>query len=186
MWLVDYAADANAPIEGETPPPDRLVDGIELDTRVVPLSRRTEVDVLRDVSLHIPAGATVAIVGDNGAGKSTLVKLLCRFYDPTDGMIRVDGVDLRRIDPAKWRERLSAGFQDFAKFELIARETVGVGSARLDSTTRRPYATPSTGRRPTVWSSRCPTGSTPSSARASSAAPSCRAGSGRSWRWAGR
>jgi ATP-binding cassette subfamily B protein len=56
------------------------------------------------------------------------VKLLCRFYDPTDGTIRVDGVDLRRIDPARWRERLSAGFQDFAKFELIARETVGVGA----------------------------------------------------------
>lgn len=87
--------------------------------------------MLRDVSLHVPAGATVAIVGDNGAGKPTLVKLLCRFYDPTEGAIRVDGIDLTRIDPVKWRERLSAGFQDFSKFELIARETVGVG--RLDA-----------------------------------------------------
>ena len=72
-----------------------------------------------DVSLHIPAGATVAVVGDNGAGKSTLVKLLCRFYDPTEGVISVDGVDLRRIDPWDWRARLSAGFQDFARFELL-------------------------------------------------------------------
>ena len=132
LWLVDYAAAANAPIEGETPAPNRLVDGIEFD-HVTFRYPATDADVLRDVSLRIPAGATVAVVGDNGAGKSTLVKLLCRFYDPTDGVIRVDGIDLRRIDPAAWRARMSAGFQDFAKFELLARETVGVGElASLD------------------------------------------------------
>jgi ATP-binding cassette subfamily B protein len=126
LWLVDYAADATRPVEGETPPPDRLVDGIEFD-HVTFRYPGTEVDVLRDVSFRIPAGATVAVVGDNGAGKSTLVKLLCRFYDPSEGTIRVEGVDLRRLDPRKWRVRLSAGFQDFARFELLARETVGVG-----------------------------------------------------------
>ncbi len=132
LWLVDYAAAATRPIEGEAPPPDRLADGIEFD-HVSFQYPGTQVDVLRDVSFRIPAGSTVAIVGDNGAGKSTLVKLLCRFYDATEGTIRVDGVDLRRIDPVKWRERLSAGYQDFAKFELIARETVGVGLlAELD------------------------------------------------------
>jgi ATP-binding cassette subfamily B protein len=129
LWLVDYSAAATAPVADETPPPDRLVDGIEFD-HVTFRYPGTDVDVLRDVSLTIPAGATVAVVGDNGAGKSTLVKLLSRFYDPTDGAIRVDGVDLRRLDPRKWRDRLSAGFQDFARFELVARETVGVG--RLD------------------------------------------------------
>ncbi len=126
LWLVDYSAAAAAPIPDEAPLPDHLADGIDLDA----VSFRypgAEVDVLQDATLHIPAGSTVAIVGDNGAGKSTLVKLLCRFYDPTEGAIRVDGVDLRRIDARKWRTRLSAGFQDFAKFELIARETVGVG-----------------------------------------------------------
>jgi ATP-binding cassette subfamily B protein len=126
LWLVDYSAAATAPVENETPPPDRLVHGLEFDN----VSFRypgTDVDVLRDVSFRIPAGATVAVVGDNGAGKSTLVKLLCRFYDPTEGAVRVDGVDLRRLDPRAWRERLSAGFQDFARFELLARETVGVG-----------------------------------------------------------
>jgi ATP-binding cassette subfamily B protein len=130
MWLVDYSAAATAPIADEAPPPASLVNGIEFDD----VSFRypgADVDVLRDVSVRIPAGATVAIVGDNGAGKSTLVKLLCRFYDPTQGTIRVDGVDLRRIDARKWRERLSAGFQDFARFELKARETVGVG--RIDA-----------------------------------------------------
>ncbi len=126
VWLMDYTAAATGPIEGETPPPDHLVHGIDFD-HVTFRYPGTDVDVLRDVSLHIPTGATVAIVGDNGAGKSTIVKLLCRFYDPTEGAIRVDGVDLARIDPLKWRERMSAGFQDFAKFEFIARETVGVG-----------------------------------------------------------
>jgi ATP-binding cassette subfamily B protein len=126
LWLVDYARDANLPIENETPPPDRLVSGIDFD-HVSFRYPGTDVEVLHDVTLKIPAGTTVAIVGDNGAGKSTLVKLLCRFYDPTEGSVRVDGVDLRRIDAAKWRARMSAGFQDFARFELVASETVGVG-----------------------------------------------------------
>ena len=126
LWLVDYSEAASRPVENETPPPDRLVDGIEFD-HVTFRYPGTEADVLRDLSLRIPAGSTVAVVGENGAGKSTLVKLLSRFYDPTDGAIRVDGVDLRRLDPQKWRQRMSAGFQDFARFELVARETVGVG-----------------------------------------------------------
>lgn len=126
LWLVDYAAAANAPIIDEVPAPDRINDGITFDA-VTFRYPGTEVDVLRDISLHVPAGTTVAIVGDNGAGKSTLVKLLCRFYDPTTGAIRVDDTDLRRINPVDWREKLSAGFQDFARFELTAQETVGVG-----------------------------------------------------------
>jgi ATP-binding cassette subfamily B protein len=87
----------------------------------------TDTDVLRDVNVRIPAGATVAIVGDNGAGKSTLVKLLARFYRPTAGEITVDGVDLRRIDPAQWRTRIAAGFQDFVQLEAPARDSIGVG-----------------------------------------------------------
>jgi ATP-binding cassette, subfamily B, bacterial len=88
--------------------------------------------VLRDVSLRIPAGAVVALAGENGAGKTTLVKLLTRMYEPTAGRILVDGVDLREIDVDGWRARLSAAFQDFARFELTAREAVVVGDlARL-------------------------------------------------------
>ncbi|MCA1692685.1 MAG: ATP-binding cassette domain-containing protein, partial [Actinobacteria bacterium] len=87
----------------------------------------TEVDVVSGLDLSLPAGAAVAVVGENGAGKSTLVKLLCRFYAPSAGVISVDGIDLRRIDPCAWRTRMSAGFQDFTRFELHAGQTVGVG-----------------------------------------------------------
>src|SRR5205085_1320358 len=87
----------------------------------------TDVAALRDVSLHLPAGATVALVGENGAGKTSLVKLLCRFYDPTEGRILVDGVDLRELDLDQWRATTSVAFQDFVRFQLVAREAVGVG-----------------------------------------------------------
>ena len=76
----------------------------------------------------------MAFVGDNGAGKSTLVKLLARLYDPTRGDVLIDGVPLRDIDAVRWRERMSAGFQDFASLELLAADSVGVGdlSTRTD------------------------------------------------------
>jgi ATP-binding cassette subfamily B protein len=87
----------------------------------------TEVDVLSGVDLDIPAGTTVAVVGDNGAGKSTLVKLLCRFYEPTSGRITVDGVDLKAVDIEGWRASTGAVFQDHARLELPALEAVTVG-----------------------------------------------------------
>ncbi|MFK0258187.1 ABC transporter ATP-binding protein [Streptomyces sp. NPDC090445] len=82
---------------------------------------------LRDVNLTIPFGRAVALVGLNGAGKSTLVKLLCRFYDPTEGRILWDGVDLRDVDPAALREQLGAVFQDFMHYDLTAHEAIGLG-----------------------------------------------------------
>jgi len=89
--------------------------------------------VLDGVSLALPAGGVVALVGENGAGKTTLVKLLCRFYEPDGGAVLVDGDDLRRVPLEAWRARTSATFQDFARFELLARETVGVGDLpRID------------------------------------------------------
>ncbi|WP_433042545.1 ABC transporter ATP-binding protein [Dactylosporangium sp. CS-033363] len=83
--------------------------------------------VLRGLDLHIPAGRATALVGRNGCGKSTLVKLLCRFYDPTRGAILWDGVDLRELDPADLRARISAVFQDYVNYELSAAENIGVG-----------------------------------------------------------
>ncbi|MBO0833689.1 MAG: ATP-binding cassette domain-containing protein, partial [Actinobacteria bacterium] len=80
--------------------------------------------VLRDFSLEIPAGSSLAIVGQNGAGKTTLAKLLCRLYDPQSGTIEVDGVDLRDLDLDSWRRRVTAVFQDFVRFELSLRENV--------------------------------------------------------------
>jgi ATP-binding cassette subfamily B protein len=83
--------------------------------------------VLDHVDLDLPAGATVAIVGENGAGKTTLVKLLTRMYEPTAGTITVDDLPISDIPPVEWRERLSAGFQDFVRFEFTAQHTVGQG-----------------------------------------------------------
>ncbi|MBA3653712.1 MAG: ABC transporter ATP-binding protein [Actinobacteria bacterium] len=130
LWLVDYAAAARPKLKGGATVPDRLVDGIEFHD-VSFRYPNTDVDILRDVDLRIPAGTTVAVVGDNGAGKTTLVKLLCRFYEPTEGRVTVDGVDLDRLDVDEWRRRLSGGFQDFARLELLAREGVGVGDLPL-------------------------------------------------------
>ena len=80
--------------------------------------------VLDGLDLEIPAGSSLAIVGQNGAGKTTLAKLLCRLYDPQSGAIEVDGVDLRDLDLDSWRRRVTAVFQDFVRFELTLRENV--------------------------------------------------------------
>jgi ATP-binding cassette, subfamily B, bacterial len=90
----------------------------------------TNRDILREIRLKLPAGTTVAIVGENGAGKSTLGKLLCRLYDPDAGRIEIDGIDLRDLPVAAWRARIAAGFQDFLRLQLTARESVGVGDLR--------------------------------------------------------
>ena len=130
LWLRDYAAAARQPVGDPAPVPKRLARGIELQS-VGFRYPGTEVDVLSEVDLHLPAGSVVALVGENGAGKTTLVKLLSRCYEPTVGRVLVDGVDLRRLPVDEWRARLSAGFQDFARFEFVLRESVGVGLLEL-------------------------------------------------------
>lgn len=80
--------------------------------------------ILDRFDLTIPAGSSLAIVGLNGAGKTTLAKLLCRLYDPVDGAIEVDGIDLRDLDLAAWRARVAAVFQDFIRFEWPLRDNV--------------------------------------------------------------
>jgi len=85
--------------------------------------------VLENFDLTIPAGSSLAIVGQNGAGKTTLAKLLCRLYDPQSGGIEIDGVDLRELDLESWRARLTAVFQDFIRFELTLRENVAPAGA---------------------------------------------------------
>jgi len=92
----------------------------------------TEQTVLENFDLAIPAGSSLAIVGKNGAGKTTLAKLLCRLYDPQEGTIEVDGVDLRELDIEAWRSRLAAVFQDFIRFELPLRDNVAPGGAPED------------------------------------------------------
>ena len=127
LWLTDYSETTLGRSRRDPAAvPERLTEGIRVE-QVDFRYPGTEQPVLTGADLFLPAGSTVAIVGDNGAGKTTLVKLLCGFYRPTKGRITVDGVDLADVDLAEWRERMSAGFQDFVRFELVARESVGIG-----------------------------------------------------------
>ncbi len=93
----------------------------------------SERPVLDGFDLAIPAGSSLAIVGQNGAGKTTLAKLLCRLYDPQEGAVEVDGVDLRALDVEAWRARLAAVFQDFIRFERSLRDNVAPGGAPEDA-----------------------------------------------------
>jgi ABC-type multidrug transport system fused ATPase/permease subunit len=88
--------------------------------------------VLEHFDLTVPAGTSLAIVGQNGAGKTTIAKLLCRLYDPQSGAIEVDGADLRGLDLAAWRSRVTAVFQDYLKLELSLRDNVAPGGAPDD------------------------------------------------------
>jgi ATP-binding cassette subfamily B protein len=129
-WLEDYAASVVA--AADLPVPARLAHRIRLE-HVSFAYPGTERLVLDDVTLDLPTGKVVAIVGENGAGKTTLVKLLAKLYEPTAGRILVDGVDLARVPADQWRDRLAGAFQDFFRFEFHARRTVGVGDLpRMD------------------------------------------------------
>jgi ATP-binding cassette subfamily B protein len=129
-WLEDYAASLVA--RADLPVPKQLTRGIRLE-HVSFAYPGTERLVLEDVSLELPAGSVVALVGENGAGKTTLVKLLAKLYEPTSGVIYVDDQPLARMPAAEWRERLAGAFQDFFRFELRARQAVGLGDVpRLD------------------------------------------------------
>jgi ATP-binding cassette, subfamily B, bacterial len=123
-WLEDHAAALDA--SGDQTVPEVLVRGIRLD-RLSFAYPGTERLVLDDVSLSLPAGSVVAVVGENGSGKTTLVKLLSRMYEPTSGSIWVDDAPLSRMPAGRWRERLSGAFQDFFRFEFRVRDTVGLG-----------------------------------------------------------
>lgn len=83
--------------------------------------------VLQNVSFTLQPGSSVALVGDNGAGKTTLVKLLARFYDPTEGAILLDGRDLRDYDAAALQANIGVIFQDFVRYQVTAQENIGFG-----------------------------------------------------------
>jgi ATP-binding cassette, subfamily B, bacterial len=124
--FLEQVAEANPPHPASPPVPERLTSGIELAGVSYRYPGQDE-PVLREVSVLLPAGITVAIVGDNGAGKTTLVSLLAGLCRPASGRILVDGTDLARLDPEAWRLRISAGFQDHARFEFTIGQAVGLG-----------------------------------------------------------
>ena len=129
-WLEDYAVSVAA--SGDLPVPAVLQRGIRFDHVSFAYPGTSRV-VLDDVSLALPAGAVVAIVGENGAGKTTLVKLLSKMYEPSSGSILVDDTPLARMPAGEWRARLAGAFQDFFRFEFRAGHTVGLGDvSRLD------------------------------------------------------
>ncbi len=123
-WLEDYAASVAA--GGDLPVPKVLRSGIKLDhvSFAYPGTSKLALD---DISLTLPAGAVVAIVGENGAGKTTFVKLLAKMYEPSSGSILVDHTPLARLPAREWRSRLAGAFQDFFRFEFRAQHTVGLG-----------------------------------------------------------
>ena len=136
-WALSIAAQAVSAVQrlgarmsalGSLPPGRLPADGLpasELRLRDVSFSYGSSAQpVLDGLDLTIPAGSSLAIVGVNGAGKTTLVKLLCRLYDPTSGAIEVDGTDVRELDLASWRQRVTAVFQDFVRYELPLRDNV--------------------------------------------------------------
>jgi ABC-type multidrug transport system fused ATPase/permease subunit len=145
-WALDGAAAPVAAVlrlEPAMKPAGALVSG-DRPARGMPASAisfrdvsfaypgETSATVLEHFDLTIPAGSSLAIVGQNGAGKTTLAKLLCRLYDPRSGTIEIDGVDLRKLDLAQWRARLAAVFQDFIRLELPLRDNVAPAGAPDD------------------------------------------------------
>jgi ATP-binding cassette subfamily B protein len=130
LWLEDYVESVTA--AGNLPVPPRLREGIRLD-HVGFAYPNSQDPVLQDVDVVLPAGATVALIGDNGAGKSTLIKLLTGMYRPTSGRITVDGTDLAAIEPIRWRAATTAAFQDFVQFHTTISDGVGAGDLpRID------------------------------------------------------
>ena len=121
-------AGALAAVDGSAPTPTGT--GPELRFRHVSFGYPGGPLVLDGFDLTIPAGTSLAIVGQNGAGKTTLAKLLCRLYDPVSGAVEVDGTDLRQLDLDGWRAGVTAVFQDFVRFELPLRDNVAPGGGR--------------------------------------------------------
>jgi ABC-type multidrug transport system fused ATPase/permease subunit len=140
-WALDGAAAPVAAVQRLEPamaPAGALSVGnasagrgpVEIELRGLSFSYpQSDRQVFDGLDLTIPAGSSLAVVGQNGAGKTTLAKLLCRLYDPDSGTIRVDGSDLRELDVDAWRTRVAAVFQDFLKLELPLRDNVAPAGA---------------------------------------------------------
>ncbi len=126
LWLEDYAAEREQAPAEPAMVPERLRAGIRFES-VEFAYAGAAAPALGPLELELPAGSTIALVGENGAGKTTLVKLLTAMYSPGAGRITIDGVDLAGLPVRNWRERVSAAFQDFQRLQFILGESVGLG-----------------------------------------------------------
>src|SRR6266478_3879709 len=143
-WALDGAAAPVAAVlrlEPAMRPAGELRSGVsradamparEIRLRDITFAYPGGASVLEHFDLIIPAGSSLAIVGQNGAGKTTIAKLLCRLYDPQSGAIEIDGVNLCEFDLASWRSRVAAVFQDFIRLELPLRDNVAPAGAPDD------------------------------------------------------
>lgn len=105
----------------------------------------TTQNVLNHISLQIQPGESLALVGENGSGKTTLIKLLTRLYEPTEGRILLDGLDLTKWDIDTLRQRIGVIFQDFGRYQFSAGENIGAGDERYFDDTKRWAAAAKTG-----------------------------------------
>jgi len=133
LFLTDFISFLNHPVKarsvGFKMPPSPLKKGITVEN-VLFRYDTSKRDSLASVSLQIPAGKTVAFVGANGSGKTTMIKLLCGFYTPIEGTIRYDDTDLADLDKNALREQITSVFQDFAQYNVTAKENIGLGDVR--------------------------------------------------------
>lgn len=125
-WLRRYRDHQSTLTGAGLPPPDRLDSGITFD-QVTFSYPGTDRAAVRDLTVHLPAGSVIAVVGEYGSGKTTLVKLVTKLYRPDGGRILVDGADLADLDTTAWRSVTSAAFQDFGRYHTSFAEAVGFG-----------------------------------------------------------
>jgi ATP-binding cassette subfamily B protein/ATP-binding cassette subfamily C protein len=143
LFMSNLATYLAIPAGGEAPrrrPPASPPRGHPLEVRFDGVSFRypgRDDWALREVSLTLRPGEKLGLVGENGAGKSTLVKLLLRFYDPTEGSVRYGGVDIRDMEVGDLRRRMGAVFQDFVRYQFTAAENVGLGNPAVLEDRRR-------------------------------------------------
>ena len=131
LYLQDYfefldLKHEENPSEGKLPPPEKITKGFEFKNVgfKYPKSERW---VVRNINFELKAGEKLAFVGENGAGKTTLIKLLLRFYEPTEGEILLDGIPVKQYNKTKYQQYFGVIFQDFVKFELTLRENIAMG-----------------------------------------------------------
>ena len=125
-YLPEFLALGQVDRQGGAPAPASIREGVELRDVSFTYPGGTA-PVLSSIDLAIRPGETVALVGENGAGKTTLTKILLGLYQPTGGVVTVDGTDLREIDLESWRDRAGAVFQDYMTYAFTARENIGMG-----------------------------------------------------------